>query len=109
MQQDAIEQSEEKRYLTSTKAQIKSKLAGLSKEGQTFDVYVMNDNRKHLMGYIADKIQNPEQHYVNLNMLDKKELNLDDFMKDGIIEDRQLEPAYRHYHRYSFTQMLKKN
>jgi hypothetical protein len=109
MQQDEQAVIEEKQYLNSAKAQIKSKLANLSKVGQTFDVYVMNDNRKHLMGYISDKIQNPDQHYVNLNLVDKKEVNLEMFTRNGIIDDRLLEQAYRHYHRFNFEQMLSKN
>jgi len=51
---------EERDFLNTAKAQLKSKLTDFTKEGQTFDIYVMNDNRKQMMNYITGKISNPD-------------------------------------------------
>jgi len=66
-------------FLNTAKAKLKDKLTDYLTEGQTFDIYVMNDNRKHLMNYIVNKANNPDANTVNLAMLDKRDVNLEEF------------------------------
>ena len=76
---DNVKERDERAFLNTAKAKLKDKLTDYLTDGQTFDIYVMNDNRKHLINYIFNKANNPDTYNVNLALIDKKDVNLDEF------------------------------
>jgi hypothetical protein len=76
---DNVKERDDKAFLNTAKAKLKDKLTDYLTDGQTFDIYVMNDNRKHLINYIVNKANNLDTNTVNLALIDKKDVNLDEF------------------------------
>ena len=76
---DTAKERDNRAFLNTAKAKLKDKLNDYLTDGQTFDIYVMNDNRKHLINYIVNKANNPDTNTVNLALIEKKDVNLEEF------------------------------
>jgi hypothetical protein len=90
-------------YIGSTKNMIKDRVDQMAsgKTGESLNLYVMNRNRKRLINYVKQKQQKPEE--LNLNKLSTEQFNLDHFRnRDGKIDDKLLEQAYKQYHYLNF-------